>query len=306
MKHWLILSICAVFSIFTSHAKTLEAVHLTCEQIENPIGIDMPCPRLSWQVQSDERNMYQTAFEIEVGTDREMLKQGKRLVWKSGKVKSSESLWIEYSGNKLKPFTRYYWRVRVFDRNNAVSEWSDIAWWETSMLSEDDWAAEWIFDGSSAPEKEEDFYKDIPAPMFRKDFNLSAEIKEARLYIAGLGYYEASINGKKVGDHVLDPGWTNFGKQVLYSSYDITDLLTAGNNAVGVILGNGFYNPIPMAVFRRLRNFLTIGQPCLRAQIRILYNNGRTETLGTDESWKWTKGPIMRNTVYLGETYYAR
>ena len=118
------------------------------------------------------------------------------------------------------------------------------------MLADDDWKAEWISDGSKAPEKEVDFYKDNPAPMFRKVFHVKDDVACARLYIAGIGYYEASLNGEKVGDHWLDPGWTNYAKEILYSTYDVTSCLKKGTNCMGVILGNGFYNPIPMPIFR--------------------------------------------------------
>lgn len=131
-------------------------------------------------------------------------------------------------------------------------------------------------------------------------------VREARLYIAGIGYYEASVNGKRVGDHVLDPGWTNYGKQILYSTYDITPLIASGKNTVGVMLGNGFYNPLPIRIFQPLREYLTIGRPCVKAQLRVLYTDGSVETVCTDESWKTATGPVMRNNVYLGEHYDAR
>ena len=287
-------------------AESLQLKGLTCEYVENPLGVDALNPVLGWQLESQARNQLQSAYEIQVALKEDDLRNGKGLVWKSGKVNSRQNVNIVYSGRKLKPFTRYYWRVRAYDREGEVSAWSEPAFWETSMLSPADWKAVWIGDGSKAPEKEEDFYKDDPSPLFRKTFRPAKTVQEARLYIAGIGYYEASLNGKRIGNHVLDPGWTNYGKQILYSTYDVTPLIGSGENAIGVMLGNGYYNPLPMRIFKPLREYLTIGRPCLKAQLRIRYTDGSVETICTDESWKTTTGPVMRNNVYLGEQYDAR
>ena len=303
-KHGLIL-LCWMIACSIG-ASSLKVVNLTCEYMQKPLGIDVRNPLLSWQLQSDERGVFQSAYEIWVATDSLQLETGKGLVWKSGKVKSTENVNLAYAGKGLRPFTRYYWKVRAYDRAGDVSAWSETAWWETAMLADNDWKAEWISDGSKAPEKEVDFYKDNPAPMFRKVFHVKDDVACARLYIAGIGYYEASLNGEKVGDHWLDPGWTNYAKEILYSTYDVTSCLKKGTNCMGVILGNGFYNPIPMPIFRNLRKYLTIGQPCLRAQLRIVYKNGKVETLGSDADWTCSKSPILRNNVYLGEHYDAR
>lgn len=292
--------------VLLANAESLQLKGLTCEYVENPLGMDALNPVLGWQLESQVRNQVQSAYEIQVSLKEDDFKNEKRLVWKSGKVSSRQNVNIPYSGKKLQPFTRYYWRVRAYNQDGGVSAWSQPAFWETSMLSPADWKAQWIADGSKDPEKEEDFYKDDPAPLFRKTFRPGKAIKEARLYIAGIGYYEVSLNGKRIGDHVLDPGWTNYGKQILYSTYDITLLINSGENAIGVMLGNGYYNPLPMLIFKPLRDYLTIGRPCLRAQLRIQYADGSVETICTDEGWKTATGPVMRNNVYLGEHYDAR
>lgn len=301
----LLICLLAGFAWFAV-AEPLQLKKLTCEYAENPLGTDALTPVLGWQLESQARNQLQSAYEIQVSLNEDDLLNGKGLVWKSGKVNSRQNVNITYAGKKLKPFTRYYWRVRVYNQDGEVSGWSRTAWWETAMLSPADWKAEWIADGSNAPEKEEDFYKDDPAPLFRRDFQLRKPVRKARLYIAGIGYYEASVNGKRVGDHVLDPGWTNYGKQILYSTYDITPLIASGKNTVGVMLGNGFYNPLPIRIFQPLREYLTIGRPCVKAQLRVLYTDGSVETVCTDENWKTAAGPVMRNNVYLGEHYDAR
>lgn len=287
-------------------AESLQLKGLTCEYVENPLGVDALNPVLGWQLESQARNQLQSAYEIQVALKEDDLRNGKGLVWKSGKINSRQNVNIVYSGRKLKPFTRYYWRVHAYDREGEVSAWSEPAFWETSMLSPADWKAVWISDGSKAPEKEEDFYKDDPSPLFRKTFRPAKTVQEARLYIAGIGYYEASLNGKRIGNNVLDPGWTNYGKQILYSTYDVTSLIGSGENAIGVMLGNGYYNPLPMRIFKPLREYLTIGRPCLKAQLHIRYTDGSVEAICTDESWKTTTGPVMRNNVYLGEQYDAR
>lgn len=303
--HFILGAFLALTSVL--HASSpIQVKHLTCEQCVNPLGIDQVAPQLSWQLSSPQRNQYQKAYEIMVGTDSVKLINDRAIVWKSGRVESDETLFIRYQGKKLRPFTKYYWKVRVINQHNDVSDWSEIASWETAMLTEDDWKSQWIFDGSSAIVNEDDYYENHPAPLYRRNFTVNAEIEKARLYIAGIGYYEACMNGKRIGDHVLDPGWTNYDKQILYSTYDVTDLVANGENTLGVVLGNGFYNPQPMPIFQKLRDYLTIGQPCLKAQLQITYKNGKKQVVCSDSNWKFTEGPIVRNNVYLGEHYDAR
>lgn len=312
-KTFICLMLFAAFS-FVAHATALYPEKLTAEYMENPLGIDTQAPLLGWQLrsaeraqlQSVERAQLQSAYEIQVATSAENLRQGKGLVWKSGKITSTQNTGIRYAGKKLQPFTRYYWKVRIYTPDGEVSDWGHSTWWETAMLCPSDWKAEWIDDGSQAPERTDDFYKEDPAPQFRKTFHTLKPVREARLYIAGLGYYEASLNGVRVGDQVLDPGWTNFGKQILYTTYDITPLLQSGANSIGVVLGNGFYNPLPMRIFKPLREYLYIGRPCLKAQLHLTYADGTTDTICTDSSWTTAPGPILRNNVYLGEHYDAR
>lgn len=305
MLRYILLSFC-FFSIILN-ASSLRVVDLRCENMSTPLGIDEKNPLLSWKLESDKRGESQSAYEIVVGTDKEsLLNRGKDLVWNSGKVNSSENVQVKYLGKTLSPFTRYYWSIRSYDSNGDVSEWSEISYWETSMLSSSDWKAQWITDGSVAPDKEEDFYKSDPSPLFRKDFNIDSRVKKARLYISGLGYYEASLNGEKIGDHCLDPGWTAYSKQVLYSTYDVTELIEVGENTIGVILGNGFFNPLPMRIFKPLREILRIGRPCLKAQLMIEMEDGHKVTIATDDSWSTYPSPVIRNNVYLGEEYDAR
>ncbi len=291
----------------TSTTGLINPVNLRCEYRIDPIGINTPEPRFSWEFISDVRGQNQTAYEILVSDNMEDLANNKGNIWSTGRERSAENIQVSYKGKALQPSTRYYWKVRAWDKDGHASGYSEAALFETA-LGANDWQADWIWDGHAVPETEAEMYLDIPVPLFRKNFSLDSKISSARLYVCGLGYYEAYLNGEKVGDHMLDPGWTNYGKRVQYASYDITEMLAEGENAVGVMLGNGWYNPLPLYLFNRLnlRKVLTIGQPILIAQIKLEYEDGSVNWINTDESWKTAAGPILRNNVYLGEVYDAR
>ncbi|GLU51380.1 family 78 glycoside hydrolase catalytic domain [Dyadobacter frigoris] len=281
---------------------------LTCEYIENPLGIDTAIPRLSWTLLSDQRGGKQSAYEIVVSDNLSDISRGKGSSWESGKVISNQSLHIDYQGKILKSFTRYYWSVRVYDQNGKASVWSKPAWFETAMLDAADWQAKWIGDGSKQFERDQDFYQKDPSPLFRKQFKITKKVLSARLYISGLGYYEAYLNGQKIGDHMLDPGWTAYQKQALYVVYDITGSVKSGENAAGIMLGNGWYDALPLRFFGKfnLRDVQWTGRPVVKSQIRIQYADGTVETISTDKSWQTAPGPVVKNSVYLGEDYDAR
>lgn len=283
-----------------------EIVNLKADRQENPLGFDHPVPEFSWVLQSDERGTEQTAFEILVSDDLEKLDSGN--CWQSGKTSGQQTFGIRYAGKPLQSFTRYFWKVRVWNKNGQMSDWSPSSWFETGIMNPSDWKAQWISDQRPLPEKDEDFYKETPNPLLRKEFKLNKEIRSARLYIAGLGYSIAYLNGQRVGDHMLDMPWTQFDKQVIYNTFDVTSLIQKGKNAIGVMLGNGWYNPMPLKLFRtwNLRNTLTVGKPCVKAQLRITYADGSIVIIGTNETWKAGDGPVLKNSVYLGELYDAR
>ncbi|MCF3108725.1 glycoside hydrolase family 78 protein [Niabella sp. CC-SYL272] len=270
----------------------------------NPLGIDIPQPALSWEFTASGRNRKQSAYELIVATDSLYRNPS----WRSGKVYTSKSNAIVYKGRPLKSFTRYYWKLRVWDQDGKPAPWSQNTWFETAVLPGTAWNGQWIGDGNKAPDREEDFYKDRPAPVFRRQFQVQKEIKNARLYITGLGYYEAYLNGQKIGREMLAPGWTSFDKTVLYRTFDVTSLFKPGANAVGVMLGNGWYNPLPLRMWgsRNLRERITIGEPCFAAMMRIEYGDGSNEIICSDKSWEVVPGPVIRNNVYLGEHYDAR
>ncbi len=296
-----------VISFYNIAFAALQPITLTCEYQHNPLGLDVAHPRFSWQFILEGKNQQQTAYEIIVSDNISEISSGKGSQWNSA-MPSTQNTHIEYDGKELQSFTKYFWRVRSFDEKGEASNWSEIASFEMAMLHPTDWKANWIGDGSKQFERDEDFYKDDRMPLFRKSFTTKKKIQSARLYIAGLGYYEAYLNGKKIGDQFLDPGWTTYKKEVLYVVHDVTSLVKEGNNVSGIMLGNGWYNPLPLKMFSRfnLRDVQETGRPCVKAEIHIRYSDNTEEIILTDGSWLASPGPIVRNNVYLGEQYDAR
>jgi alpha-L-rhamnosidase len=279
----------------------LKIENLRCEYLKNPINIDTDKPRFSWTLSSDARNQFQSAYQIIVSSTLENALKEIGDLWDSGKVDSAENLNVEYSGNVLKSFERYYWRVRCWNQNDEASPFSEVAIFETAVLKDEDWKAKWLtkknfesFTSGGDPVSGRRSYKQFYAAYFRKDFELKAKVKRARAYICGLGVYELRINGEKVGDNVLDPGQTDYSKLALYSTYDVTDLLK-DKNAIGVILGNG----------RHIESY-GYGKPRLIIQIMLEYEDESKEFILSDESWKVFHGPIQENGIYYGEKYDAR
>ena len=445
---WLFVLVLLLAFVLPGESKRrLSVAHLLTEWLENPLGIDTPQPHFSWQIKHQERGASQSAYQVQVASALELLRQGKADMWDSGRVHSSQSLHIPYEGKPLQSRTVYYWRVRVWDQNGVTSSYSQPATFETAFLNPTDWQAKWIVvprgggngwhsqfadrvdvtkwvqvdlrqpvefqrvvlyparphnwvrdePGFGFPVRfrleagdEPDFMQpriladytqaDVPnpgarpfsidvgnqkaryvrlvitklhhpadtrplaalaemevldaegknlalhaavttdgwnmdsieendwsramltdgeresrrpdtyAPMLRREFRVEGKVKRARAYVTGLGYYELYLNGQKVGDHVLDPPYTNFHKRIYYSAYDITPLLRRGNNCVGALLGNGWWK----------------GKPHFLLQMHVDYIDGTTQVITTDGEWRWTKSPILDNSLYHGETYDAR
>ncbi len=281
---------------------------LRCEYLTNPLGVDVSRPRLSWIVTSQERGARQSAYQVLVATSPERLAPGRADLWDSGKVVSDRTIGIVYEGQALRSGQRAYWRVRVWDQNDREAAHERTAWWEMGLLDAQDWQGEWIRRDDPPITKDEDLYKVDPAPLLRKAFRVRKPVARARAYVTGLGYYELYLNGRKVGDHVLDPTWTAYEDRVFYATYDVTERLERGDAAVGIMLGNGWYNPLPLRMWGRynLRDYLPVGAPRALLQLRIDYEDGTRETIVTDTTWKAGDGPILKNSVYLGEVYDAR
>ncbi|WP_202795982.1 glycoside hydrolase family 78 protein [Opitutus terrae] len=270
---------------------------LTTEYQTDPVGIDVARPRLSWQLRSDARGLTQAAYQIQVALGMDALARGD-LFWDSGKIASDQSVQVDYAGPVLSSSQRYIWRVRTWNRSGEASDWSAPAFWEMGLLRPSDWSAAWI-----TPAWDEDTSKSNPAPLLRKEFAVEGEIRDARLYVTSLGLYEAELNGQRVGDAVLTPGWTSYDHRLVYQTYDVTSQLKSGANALGVTLGNGWYRgPLTWDLERN-----TYGdRVALLAQLRITYADGRIQTIASDASWKASTGPILLSEIYAGECYDAR
>jgi len=281
---------------------------LKCESRINPLGIDAAQPRLSWWLESKARGQSQSAYRILAASSPDLLARERPDLWDTGQVHSDQSIQIDYRGAALRSGQRVYWKVRVWDEQHRASRWSETAWFEAGLLSATDWQASWIARPRARQLTDAELFGDDPAPLLRKEFTVSKPVRRARVYVSGLGYYELHLNGGRVGDHELDPGWTTYSRRVLYSSYDVTAQLKKGANALGVMLGNGWYNPLPMRMWGQfnLREALTVGEPRLILQLEMEYADGSIERVVTDESWRAGSGPIVRNSVYLGEVYDAR
>jgi alpha-L-rhamnosidase len=270
---------------------------LQCEYLENPLGIDTPQPRLSWVVESGQRAQAQTAYQVLVASSEALLKANTSDLWDTGTVTSDQTVQVVYAGKALSSSQRCHWKVRVWDKDGKASAYSRPACWEMGLLSPQDWKGQWIGRTTDT--------NSLPAPLLRRTITLEGKIKQARAYICGLGYYELHLNGKKVGDHLLDPGYTRYDKRALYVTYDVTDALRRGKNAAGVILGNGWYNVQTKAVWD-FHKAPWRAAPKLLMQLRVEYTDGRVETIGTDSRWKTSIGPITFDSIYGGETYDAR
>jgi alpha-L-rhamnosidase len=292
-----ILCLCLLLALTLPALASLSPDRLRCEYLENPLGIDTPQPRLSWVLESKQRAEKQTAYQIIAATSETLLKSDKGDLWDTGEVPSDQTLHVVYAGKELSSCRRCCWKVRVWDKDGKVSAYSKPAYWEMGLLTPQDWQGQWI-----APTTDTN---SLPAPMLRRAFMLEGKIKQARAYICGLGYYELHLNGKKIGDHLLDPGYTRYDKRALYVTYDVTDALRRGKNAVGVILGNGWYNVQTRAVWD-FHKAPWRAAPKLLMQLRAEYADGRVETISTDSRWTTGTGPITFDSIYSGETYDAR
>jgi len=265
--------------------------NLMCENRINPLGLDITHPRLSWQLMSPSRNVSQTAYEIKVSVD-DNLAADRKQVWYSGKVTSNQSVHVPYAGAPLEAGKKYYWQVKIWDNKGSASNWSDPALWQMGLLKPENWQAKWIEPGYS-----EDTVMRF-SPLLRNSFAASKNIRSASLYITCHGLYEAFINGKRVGEDCLTPGWTSYNKRLQYQVYDVTDLLQTGNNAIGVQLGNGWYR----GYLAWGNNKNTYGKNlALLLQLAITYTDGTVKTVTSDESWKSSTGSILYSEIYNGE-----
>jgi alpha-L-rhamnosidase len=351
---------------------------LRCEYLSNPLGIDATSPRLSWIITSNRKGETQTAYQILVASSPKLLSGGQADLWDSGKVSSDESSQIIYSGLPLVSRERCFWKVRTWDRDDKVSDWSPDAQWTMGLLQPDDWQAKWIVSNPSINDTNDSLLirhaayevvgqghaddvtavlngqikqgrlkivvnnqtmggdpalhavkrlrveyeyggrtlqKEIqenqtlilpgevsPLPYLRKSFEVKSPVQRAVLYVTALGLYEVHINGQRVGDHVLAPDWTDYRRRVRYQTFDVTGLLKRGGNAMGALLADGWFSGhIGNGGYEFYGR-----QPAFLAQLEVTYQDGQTERIVTDDSWRMHGSPIISSDFMLGEDYDAR
>ncbi len=327
----------------SAQSASLTIAHLETNAAPLPLGIDDRMPRLSWAMVSDRRGVAQTAYRVLVASKPELAREGKADIWDSRQVTSSDP-WIVYAGPALKSRTRYYWTARVWATNGLVSHWAQPAWFETALLNADEWKGQWIagakrsgvlseaegqadddmmrragefcrptawltsgFAAARVKNNQGECREIRPAPMLRKSFQISKPIARARIYSSGLAYNHLMVNGKPAADSVLDPGFTDYSKTVLYTTQDVTALVRQGENVVASELGSGHYDDATRTWDWGWEQAEWRAPPCLRLDLYITYQDGTEQVVSSDSSWKMsTAGPRRYDSYYLGETYDAR
>lgn len=314
MRKLLMLNILLLVAL-SAWSQGIRVVNLRCNDQADPAGIETAAPVLSWEITGNGYGILQTAYRIMVADDAAKLNSGAGLLWDSKKVLSSASIQVTYKGKPLAAAKTYYWKVMVWDNHQQVSAWSGVAHWQMGLLTKADWkGAQWI-----AYDKLPDSSYIVPAihlrgpkklgnandvlPLMRKTFSINSPVKKAILFICGLGHFELSLNGKKIGDHFLDPGWTKYDKQALYVPFDLTRQLQQGKNTIGVMLGNGFYYIPRDKRYRKLTG--AFGHPKMICRLVIEHTDGSTENILSDGIWKTAPGPITYSSIYGGEDYNA-
>lgn len=276
---------------------------LRCEYYKEALGIEQSHPRLSWKLEAEKRGVRQTAYQIRVDRTEDGLQSGGADLWDSGKVTSDQSILVPYGGPALGSGERAYWTVTVWDENDLAVEADTVSWWEMGLLNRSDWLAEWI--GANlvgGPQTA------VPCPYLRRGFSVSRPVVKARLYSTALGIYEPYINGQRVGSDNFAPGWTDYAKRVQYQTYDVTGLIQQGENALGVILGDGWY--CGCVDWRGRQRYGD--RPKLLAQLVLTYDDGSGEIITTNNnaatfsSWTYAFGPILESDMQQGESYDAR
>ena len=273
-------------------SQRINVSELRCEYNDNPVGFDTQHPGFSWTLTSNQREQMQSAYQVLVASSLTELQKDNGDLWNSGKIDSDRSFNIEYQGRPLQSRQVCYWKVRTWDAKGAVSDWSKPSHFEMALLAKSDWNAKWI--GLQTDEK--------ISPLLRKEVEITGKVRSARVYISGLGWSELYLNGKKVSDDVLSPALTDYNQEVFYRTYDITSMLEQGTNAIGIILGNGWFSATD--IFEELDGWATRPQAIL--QLTVTFDDGTEKHFFTDETWKAASGPIGSNEKSPGEEYDAR
>ena len=271
----------------------LKIVNTRCEYRLNPLGLDNLVPRFFWQLAADAPRTLQDSYRIQVALDPDFA----NLVWDTGRVASDQSIQIPYAGSELQPKTRYWWHVRAWDRAGIESDFTQGDWFETGLMSSENWQAEWI-----TPVRQET--RQSGCPIFRGSCILRDGIRSARIYATAAGVYELHANGSRIGEDQMAPGWTTYLKRHQYQTYDVTALVRPGVNALGAILAPGWY--LGDMRWNKTHNYYG-DDMALLFQLEITYADGSRQVICADESWRVTgAGPLRMSEIYHGETYDAR
>jgi len=313
MKFFSLIILCFASSVLI--AQSLTPVNLTCQNQVNPLGIDNSFPGLSWQIISGQRGVLQTAYRILVSDNIANINKNVGDIWDTKKEDKSSSTHIGYGGKVLQANKTYYWKVMVWDNKNNQSGWSKTSTWQMGLLTKNDWKnAQWIaystlpdslhiVPGEEGKGKKKRAPLNDVLPLIRKQFVVKKTLEKATVFISGLGQFEMHLNGAKVGDHFLDPTWTEYKTEAMYVTFDVTKQLKPGENAIGVMLGNGFYFIPRDRRYRKLTN--AYGFPKMICRLVLEYKDGSTENIVSDASWKTYKAPITYTSIYGGEDYNA-
>ncbi len=304
----IVAAMSAAFSL--GREPSLHPVDLRCEHLKNPLGVDSTTPRLSWRLQAEPqagRGLRQTAYQILVASSQRNLRTGHGDLWASGKIVSGDIIGIDYRGKGLESRQVCWWKVRAWDQQGQVSAWSQPAMWSMGLFHQDDWTAKWIgLDGGDKTRPDDPARTRLPARMFRREFQAKKKIKRATVYVSGLGFFDLYMNGTRVGDHIMDPALTEYSKRIPYVTFDVTDRLKPGENAIGVVAGNGRFFA-PRAGDKHPVSFKTYGYPKVLLQLEVEYADGSHQQVVSDGNWKVTAdGPRRTNNEYDGEEYDAR
>ena len=276
-------------------------------------AIGVKDPRFSWVVNLEGQGRMQSAYQIQVATAPGLLNADKPDMWDSGVVQSGQSTQVAYNGQPLRSNTEYFWRVRVRDESEVLHAYRGVEAFSTALLEATDWKAKWIGRGRtgevppqvdwSIRPKAGQPAADLRSPLFRKEFTIDRPVRRARLFVAGMGLYEARLNGGRVGDRVLTPTKTDYQKRILYDTYDVSKELRTGKNAIGAMLGNGWFNTPEKWWGWRMQWY---GLPRLVLQLEISYMDGTSSRILSDESWRSALGPVTFSCIYDGEDYDSR
>ncbi len=290
---------------------------LMVEYDPSPIALDNTRPRFTWIMDLEGRGRSQTAYQILVASSMEKIDADDGDMWNPGMVKSDQSSQVTYEGLPLESNREYFWKVRIRDEAGKIHPFSKTGTFNTGYLDEEDWTADWIGKGNpdevlsdidafvlgTVSEEVQNVSHEPRSPVFRQEFNIEKKIRRARLFVAGLGFYEIRLNGEKVGNHVLAPSRTDFRKRILYDTYDVTSDLKSGENALGIMLGNGWFNGQKKYWGWQMQWY---GSPRAILQLDIEFEDGSISRIETDSSWKSSWGPVTFNCIYDGEHYDAR